>query len=1194
MKRLLTETFYLSGLVVLLVLLVGATPASAAHVPLHCVPQPTWGVKVPAHYSARLHKGRLIFAIDDAGKSMKWICSPLPGPQAAPYLLVKYRATGAVPEGMDYFLWGLDAGQGACLLPADKLIADGKTHTVCVDLTSFGLFGTQSVAVNLASLNSARLEIFKLELVETPPRDAVLFPGKVPEKTFTLQMEQLADFTPQPTWLANRASSHQVRRTASGWRFETSGVSLGMKWTCNLPADLDLGEYKFVTLRYRAKNCAAWSDYLFDFLQGSKEAKLFSGGDLLADGHWHYLVSPCNVYFTPTHVAVQLVAASGSAWLELDELTFSVGLPRLSLADSLQVDQAPASDAFTCLSLPGQGKPDRLEALLHSALFKDDLPKQRLVTEGVPFELAEGRFIATGLASETPASVKLSATGTELCLLMVTASTGFPRTPTNQVFARPACFKEAAAFGLKVRYADGTEDELLPYSLASRDWQFTGGADVYTVPLRPGRKVRELVLEDHLSNGALVLLGLSVNSGKPLGRRRAGPFPLVPECPLAKPARAFTPGFSLEGKRLVAHSTSLELILDLSKGVQVQGLRSVFAEPVKSEVGDLFEVRLEGEQLPSTRFKTGPVELSRTQAAVPVQYAGPRGALQGRLLLKPDGEYLDMRLELENVGPPARVQVVFPRFAGLALGKAGDTWYLLPDRALLLGRSAGTFSATRGATYPLQVIDFFNPKAGFGLALQTRDQKGLTWTCRTRKSPAGLDYSLETFSTTFSTGEQVPVPVTVIAAHPGGWREALGLYRKWVDTWYKPLAPRKRWFQDVYCFRQHFLSEGLYNHKTHAFDFDRALEADKQAFGCIDYLLLFDWSSTAKYGRVGDYEHFDALGGKANFNHALASVQQQGVPVGLYLEGYLIDTRSDIAEQARQWQLLAPDGSGKWWPGSTTEMFVCPNVQARRDYATGVYERLSHELAVNGLYIDEFGFADLGKVCYSKHHDHHVPEAPLGGELKMTRAIRKRMLPSVALYTEDWPVDLAMPLQDGAFSYAVMWANRATNPAGLHLVRFVFPDFKGIQLIQYGGFSNGKWKLAPKVFFNGEGIWLEGWATSAYDEPALAFLKHAFKVQHKYAEAFRSPAVTPLVPTLQPGLYANRFEAQDYTLWTLYNAAPYTLSGPLLKVQASGGRWVDAWQEHPARTVRLPGEDSVVVYGSVAPFNVDCLVHFQR
>ena len=163
----------------------------------------------------------------------------------------------------------------------------------------------------------------------------------------------------------------------------------------------------------------------------------------------------------------------------------------------------------------------------------------------------------------------------------------------------------------------------------------------------------------------------------------------------------------------------------------------------------------------------------------------------------------------------------------------------------------------------------------------------------------------------------------------------------------------------MFNFRQRFLWswDPLYDAKSRTFQLQRAVNEARREFGGIDYLHIFDWGNVTGYGRIygrtGDYSPYDSFeGGRKAFRRAIADVQAGGTPVGLYIEGYLLQERGKLGQQSgRKWQLVGQDGRGKYWPEST-EMFVCPGVAEWREIQASTYASKVQELDVDGMYID--------------------------------------------------------------------------------------------------------------------------------------------------------------------------------------------------------------------------------------------------
>jgi len=81
------------------------------------------------------------------------------------------------------------------------------------------------------------------------------------------------------------------------------------------------------------------------------------------------------------------------------------------------------------------------------------------------------------------------------------------------------------------------------------------------------------------------------------------------------------------------------------------------------------------------------------------------------------------------------------------------------------------------------------------------------------------------------------------------------------------------------------------------------------------------------------------------------------------------------------------------------------------------------------------------------------------------------------------------------------------------------------------------------VWENVFGSWV-GW--SPRDR---SILRAMLPIQRRYSTLFCGEGWTPLVPTLQPQVYASRWEADGTRLWTLVNRSDATVAGDLLRIQ---------------------------------------------
>jgi hypothetical protein len=272
-------------------------------------------------------------------------------------------------------------------------------------------------------------------------------------------------------------------------------------------------------------------------------------------------------------------------------------------------------------------------------------------------------------------------------------------------------------------------------------------------------------------------------------------------------------------------------------------------------------------------------------------------------------------------------------------------------------------------------------------------------------------------------------------------------------------------------------------------------------------------------------------------------------------------------------------------------MFVCPFVARWRDVQASTYAARVEELQVDGMYLDQFGFANHDKDCWSKDHGHPSPSYAVAAEQGCTRIVRDRIArvkQGVALYTEETPVDVTTQFQDGSFTYAMFDAQRTRTRVPLNAARFALPDFKTIEIL-FCDKPTGSWATGVKwVFFNGEALWIEGPAATWFEPETRAAIRRCYRILRKHRDAFTSLQPIPLVPTEMAGVFANAFPVQNRTVYTLYNSRHRTLRGPMLRIPYERGLSVyDEWHQCDA-TVRRSGSDAVI-HLEIGPHDVGCL-----
>jgi len=275
-----------------------------------------------------------------------------------------------------------------------------------------------------------------------------------------------------------------------------------------------------------------------------------------------------------------------------------------------------------------------------------------------------------------------------------------------------------------------------------------------------------------------------------------------------------------------------------------------------------------------------------------------------------------------------------------------------------------------------------------------------------------------------------------------------------------------------------------------------------------------------------------------------------------------------------------------------TEMFICPGVEAWRRVQAQTYAQKVRELGVSGMYLDEFGFCNPAKKCWAPNHGHPAPSFPVRTERGLVREVRAAVdavNPGVVLYSEETPCDVNTQYQDGSFSYSVRQALLHDNLVPLDLTRFAIPSFKVFQILICDKPTATNAQGVAAVFFNGDGIWLEGPAKEWFHPRTLATIRRCHSILRKHRDAFTCAAPEPLVPTLAGNVFANRFTAPGKEVYTLFNSRFATYRGPILRFpHVSGVTYTDAWE---GRRI-TPDTDGKwdIVSATLAPRCAGCIV----
>ncbi len=1149
--------------------------------------QPSWQTDPAPGAACRRDGEALEFSVPAGGGGMKWSHAFPPATfDFSPFLVLRYRAEGLLTGSDNYLVYINDRSDRETrpFRLADA-VADGQWHLLVVDLREVALGGRFStVAVQIrAAQGSARLWVSLLRLAERPPPEAKRVgekPGAASAATMPAWWADLATSTweARPSWLANPAADSAAESSASGVLLRVATPGRGMKWSWLFEPGLPLAGYTGVTLRYRSTGSAPQSDYAVSIMGtaaavGSQYAPVIMPSQLRHDGLWHTLTValPERARKLPgvSGFAVQIQAVRAEARLEVSRLGLTTQTESLPALEYLLAETGVFDPPLAALPVTASGRLPLLEVIRAEDLT--GWPDGATVrVGGVPFTLpaAADSVPASGIRERGTIRLPINQKVSEVYLLLL----GLFRGAEEDVYSTErqlVSVAEIDRFSVELRYADGDSERSFPCNLsAERAFRVDQGAQALCIFADPQRPVAELVLTDNSPGAAFVVVAATVNPGT---ARTTDPDLALPD--LSR----------LSDRRVVATEAAVRALLGLAEAEGWLGFWSV-------SVG--------GKSLPAERFQrvAGDVGTSVYRCADP--------ALELRLTHRQTGDEFVLEAAVVNGGAqPQQIGLSGPRLGPLLLGDRipENQWYWFPCVGNRLGNEPFWQQARYGGRFPLQVMSAFNPVTDHGVYLRTLEVDGMQRDYGMQKAPTGITLWVETGAREVAPQGTLAGPPTRLGITAGDWRTAFTTYRDWVREWYRPLTPRQAWFRDVYNFRQRFLHghDALYDARTGAYSLSAAIAEGDEQFGGIEYIHLFDWGSLPGvgrvYGRSGDLSPLDSYlkGGAEALRRAIAEVQGQGTRVGLYIEGYLLEEKGRLGQaHGKEWQIRLRDGKPLYWPQSS-EMMICSAVPAWREVQADTYATRVRELEVDGMYLDQFGFANPEKDCWSAEHGHPVPGSTMLGERGLSRLVRERLAatkPGVVLYDEEVPCDVNSQYMDGSFSYHMNHCRGSRPLAPLLPLRFAIPSFKTFEILvcdhPMGSWAEGvKW-----TFFNGEGIWLEGTARDWFAPPTLETIRRAHAILREHRDAFATDTPTPLQPTLTPGVLANLFPTPDKIVMTLYNARHRrtVAAMPVPAAMPAAGQVLDAWNGRALEPREQAGRRVVLV--DLEPRDVGCLV----
>lgn len=1173
-------------------------------------PATGWVTQPPAKYGVANEGGSLVFSAEGANTEMPWLLrledAGVSGDER--YLQVRYRAKGMSTRPGVYFLHGEEGTRGGrAYAMADELQPDDQWHTLAVDLIAVQPLETTytlALKVFVDETPSARLEIAKLWFSNDLSPEAKLSRvfGQRAQESVPVPWGK-TPLEPREGWTLAPASDFSATAEGDAVTFMVRGQGKGMRWLMAVPPGVDLARLPYLSVRYKASGPLGASTYaiwLGDRAEGTGGNAMvaLSAGDLKPDGAWHNLSLKLQKTFSPTHLAIGLDSDGEQVSMTLSGVTFSSQPLRWALQEVLPYETRPAAwpagqEGFVAqpVAVTG-GTPSPF--LGQRLSLRDWFSGPNITVGGIPFAVAaEPMQVMQSPTTEFGAlSLNLPAKVAEVYLL--TAAVAPATEPWGIEWQNPKpqeVLDVPEKVYYEIRYAQGPPDVVLPIEAATGQWGMRRGLGVSIVHPDPTRQATEIVLADRMQTASFAIIGATMLVGKP---RVAEPSweSLSYATPPAKGLAAAKPAPAAQATEPTVNAGVLQGSFDTRQGLTWSGLGiSGLAGALSCDAGPVFEVEVGGKVLPAADWlfeKMEPVGAGR-RFTLHDKAAGLGAIVE---CAPGAGNELLLRMRLVNEGAAATTATLsFPVLRGLRLGSAADTWYLCGKRGGIINSAQVSFREPMGERHPLQMDGFFNPRRGLALACLTHDTEAKHHFIALAKGSDGGAWLAEYVERDLAPGASFEATEAALVVREGDWRAIFAAYTDWLKSWFKPVSPRKPWFERIFALASGNAHYDMTTDPKKRGDLQPQIDLMMKYIGLCDYAHLFGWGASKQYGDWGDYDHYEEVGGLEYFRGNIQRVQQAGIAVSLYLDGFLNSEKGQSSgAHAKEWAMKHADGSPQYVQ-EYESYNECPYMAGWRDFLSETYARVHKELGPKIMYIDEIGATDGRWTCYAKDHGHNGYEIPYAGEVAMLKAIREAVGPEVALYTEYPPAEVSRGYIDGSITYQALWSapQEPLAPHFIDLPRFAFPGFKQFHIIYYVTTRSGNWWLLKYPFFNGEEYRIGVPGLPGMDAPSLAFQKRAVQVQCAHREAFSSQNVAPLVPTEVVGVFANRFTAAKENVWTLYNANGRSVRRPVLRVKhVAGAQYEDAWAGRKLTPQIKDGTATLAV--ELMPKGIGCVV----
>jgi hypothetical protein len=898
-------------------------------------------------------------------------------------------------------------------------------------------------------------------------------------------------------------------------------------------------------------------------------------------------------------IGFEIVGESGSGKWQVEEKIFNF-TPLKNQEASGQANLLPTRLPPRLQEEPFSIPPDSESADIfsHPLVEVNEIPFRIPKVEDVP---ETGRL----LEEQKPLQVELPDSAREIFLLVWSKIPPID-TDSGPLKAPIAPINQSERFTAEIVYRDGTSDHLVPLNLTSKAYGLDNGLSLYVVHPGPGKVPQQLVFHDKVYKCSFALVALTCNRGRPISPE-PGPGEISPWYPVVDkkfPAITSKPESNVQQNSAGVSDGLITAEFSLQTGLEWKQLGSPVFGEVTLDRSPVFAIKHTDKWIGSDQWKVTGRKASDHGVLVDLEYQDEKTDLRAavNIALTEDGK-IKMGLTLVNQrSEPFLGRVQFPILEGLKLGSLDDTWYYFSESAgaAMIHHEEGYVYASHGAGHPHQMDSFFNPNEWYTLTLLSNDLEGQFHWYDLGKAEEGGWYRLEYLEEWIQPGASWSFPECMIAISPGDWRASFRLYRDWVGTWYNPKPPAQDWYKRSFLTGTWYVYLGLDGLIAGA-------QRVRDLFGYCDAVNLAGWHArehpdnpthhpdytSSEPGILhrqeysGEYDR-DALfpvGGEENFKSFIKKANEAGVPISPYTNPILIN------ENAHRFGAKRHEWGFGYRPvdyGGMMGYVPCLSFQEWVDYVVESETFLARDLGVKILYLDQLGSG--ASICNHTDHPHKSPEPHFYGERELTKRIREAIPEDVVICSEAHPEDTRLQFQNSFYQGGLLRYLTRQIQVPMNMTRFAFPDIKCFNNIYGYGLKDNNWERLKFVLFNGDALFMSrGYGPEGFiGKEATQDYRKLFQIEHEHVDAFASSDVEPLVPTLLPGTFVNRFGTDEKVIWTVFNANYRTARGKLLEIPARPGtRYVDLWNGAPV-TTHTTGDTTWLVV-EIGPRDVACI-----